>query len=261
MNEGLVPPCSELGQSPEHTLLYWMSTHVNARGVVRDFDDRTKVFALRHLIDGGYIEKLTFEDSYRFKLLIRCPGQESFFEKVSPRASSASPQDTNLSRSDGLGAGADESARFHRADEVTGMSITELETTDSEWHPSAKKRERRQDPEVLLARDVFPDLARLNKRDRRLHEVGPLVGQLRLWEKKYGYDWAFVRLLMEEFGKHPEWYRGRPAWEVFVTRRRVLAALVVHRQKRDPSNRRWGTNRGREYWVGSRPTPRAVSPA
>lgn len=53
MDNAPLPPCSELGQGPEHTLLYWMSTHVNNRGIIRDFDHWRQKEDVVVLLDGA----------------------------------------------------------------------------------------------------------------------------------------------------------------------------------------------------------------
>jgi len=83
--------------------------------------------------------------------------------------------------------------------------------------------------------------------DRHTHEVGALVGNLRLWHDQDGYEWEFIERMMREFSRHPEWYRGKTTpWKVFVSKRPRLAELVVARQQKDPGSRE---NAGIVWWA------------
>lgn len=105
---------------------------------------------------------------------------------------------------------------------------------------------------VVLARTTFPSLCL----DAGI-PINPLVFSWRRlakginrWQSDYGVDLNFVRLMMMEFVRHPDWCQTsrRCPDEVFISRREKLAGLVLTRQQRDPSNRRHST--GAEYWPG-----------
>jgi len=243
MDNAPLPPCSELGQGPEHTLLYEMGRKANRRSIApADFDTSRNAPHLKTLLDGGYIERLDCE-AIRFKVLVTCPGNS--FPTGTPR----NGRECNLPRSGGLHEASDKSVwtRRGQTDAVAGITaaITESAITESVGHPSARTRTRPDKPDTILARDIFPQLTNRHGYHPYQHNWPALVAQIRRWP----YDLDFVRLMMEEFSRHPEWCKGRAPWRVFVGRRQVLVDLVLTRQKREPTR----------FW--DRHSPLASSPA
>jgi hypothetical protein len=112
---------------------------------------------------------------------------------------------------------------------------------------------------VTLARDYFPQVISMNGYSNSKWPA--LAHHLNQW-KTQGVTINTIRLLMDEFGRHPEWIRrsNKPPWRVFVAMRDDLEALLATRQRRDPGNRKWSAGQGDEYWLG-RHTPRSYSPA
>jgi hypothetical protein len=83
---------------------------------------------------------------------------------------------------------------------------------------------------TTLARDVFPQLVTENPFQRNWPA---LARNLKLWHKD-GMNWDFMRWMMEEFAKHPEWCRRAktPPWRVFLARKQELVTMVLHEQQR-----------------------------
>ena len=121
---------------------------------------------------------------------------------------------------------------------------------------------------VELCRDFFTNLVEAHRMETipgHLYWRG-LCSQVKKFQGDYQVDLTFVRQMMEEFVRHPEWCQRsrRPAWQVFISRREELLGLVKLRQRHHPGDRRyqvegdqgWLTTgrerhtQGAEYWLG-----------
>jgi hypothetical protein len=267
MDEGLDPPCLELGDDPEHRLLAWLTRKANKRtGVVpyeyeRLIERAAKgVFgsahrvrpteqAIRHLFDGDYLQKVDFGASFGFKVLVRCFCAEKI--PLSP------PQAVRRSivMPEGHGDGPGPSVACSGfvcsglSDVLTGVKSESVQKSDTTFS---------------LARDFFPQVV-----EQAGIQMNPLqanfpalASHLNRW-KAQGVDLSTMRLMMEEFVNHPDWCHrsNRSPWRVFISRREELVSIVLQRQQRDPAARRFSDNpigQG-SYW--NRHTPRAYSPA
>jgi hypothetical protein len=74
-----------------------------------------------------------------------------------------------------------------------------------------------------------------------------LCSQVKKLEKDYTVDLAFIRQMMEEFVRHPQWTQRsrRPAWQVFIARRQELVKLVHTQRRRNPNRSGWS----QEDWL------------
>jgi hypothetical protein len=110
---------------------------------------------------------------------------------------------------------------------------------------------------ISLAKHFFPEVVRGAgiQMTPLQTDTAALIRVLRHW-KSLGVDLLTMKLMMEEFVRHPEWCQRskRSPWQVFVSRRGDLASEVAYRQRKDPANRRWAGT-GEDYWLG-RHTPR-----
>jgi hypothetical protein len=117
---------------------------------------------------------------------------------------------------------------------------------------------------VELARDYFPQvMAGTGLGAIRLQSNWPALARgLKLWKANFGVSTGTIQLMMDEFGRHPEWCRAsnKPPWRIFLARRDELASLMETRRRRDPGNRRYSAGQGKEFWLGGH-TARAYSPA
>ena len=239
MGDGVVPPCLDgLGQCGEHQLLRWMTRKTNRRGVVpleyerlvRRATDRRPAQngqRLRHLIDGGYLEKIDIGETFGFKVLVPCGCQEIFPLIFSARPAGGSEAMIPL-RSNGVIA----------SQERPDLSDGSVRPQKSNGPPSALNS-------VTLAKDIFPQLVALNPLQNNWHA---LAANLKRWPERYGIDFPLVFQMMEEFAQHPECCqrsRNNP-WQVFLSRRDQLLGLVRHQQQRSAM---WSERR----------TPRAYS--
>ena len=252
MDKGLVPPCLELGDGPEHVLLAWMSKKAGSRGLVkldpaglieqgakRAFQDhhatRRTEAAMRHLLDGDYIERtdIGFE--------ISDPG--SCWKGGNPQNPLAARRPVGI-----VMRGAHGDAEAQLSGLVSPVSSLGV------------KSESVQNPVSLLARDFFPTVFSGDMRPQLNWQA--LARGLKIWRSDHSISLNTMRLMMVEFGRHPEWWRrsDKPVWVVFLGRRDKLAALVESRRKRHPGDRRYSAGQGRDYWLG-RHTPRSYSPA
>ena len=137
--------------------------------------------------------------------------------------------------------------------ECRGHLYPVLSEAQPNRHPAVKQGSvyRRDD----LCRYFFPNLVE----DSRLETIPrdmywkPLCSQVKRLQFKYNLDLPFVRRMMEEFIRHPEWCQHSPraAWQVFVSHWQQLIKLVQLQQHRDPGSRRFSEGGGREYWLGT----------
>ena len=268
MEEGLVPVCSDLGQSAEHTLLHWMTRRARKggtlRGVVpleyerlvdrarRDGNPRAEE-ALRHLFDASYIEKVDLGESFSFKVLVRC--FRSDYLCFSPSAAGARgdslvPKALDGAEDRSVSPGPELAKGLGRHEGLSG--ITSVSSIFATRLP--KNQERPKKPETRLAQDVFPQV--LNA-----HHFGVMYPQhswmglaqgLRRWHDLYDVPYTLVPTLIQEFVQHPDWCRRskRAPWLVFLSRRQDLLDLVANQQRRDPGRRSFGA----QSW-NERPTP------
>jgi hypothetical protein len=247
MEGSLVPPCLELGEGPKHRLLTFMTRKTGRQGLVLMSEDRLHYQSgadedsFQYLEDADYIERVTCGESFRYRVLVFClcgGGNPPGF----PAAGGREPM---------LGA-------KRRMGDPTGLAVGVI---PGAFAFNGVKSESVQNPVSLLARDFFPTVLPENIRPQCKFEA--MARNLKTWKPKYGISIETLRLMMEEFGRHPEWYhRSRtPVWRVFLARRDQLVTLVTSQQARDPAarvNSRNYTGPG-SYWDCH--TPRTYSPA
>lgn len=133
-------------------------------------------------------------------------------------------------------------------DDDTTSRVTEAQPNR---HPAVKQGSAQKKPRVDLCRHVFPDLVEDHgmetiRRDLYWKALYQNVQRLQL---DYRVDLPFVRRMMEEFVRHPEWTQrsSRAAWQVFISRWQQLMKLVHLQRQRDPGARRHSG--GAEYWL------------
>jgi hypothetical protein len=102
---------------------------------------------------------------------------------------------------------------------------------------------------VELCRDVFPNLVEdhgLETIPRHLYWQA-LCSQVKKLEIDFNVDPPFIRRMMEEFVRHPQWSQRsrRPAWQVFIGRRQELVKLVHAQRRRNPNRTGWS----QEDWL------------
>jgi hypothetical protein len=234
MDRGLVPPCLELGDEPEHRLLDWAGRRAGKDGLIRlgqdkllyraEQDARVGAESFQHLEDAGYIEKISAGDSYRYRVLVFCPCKGG----NPPSSSPALRREYMLPHNEpGLEVGEDASWLV-TSNGVKSESVQKSATT------------------VSLAKYFFPEVVRAaGIQMTPLQTNGPaLASHLNRW-KLQGVDLETMKLMMEEFARHPEWCRRsrKTPWQVFVGRRGELASLLAYRMRKDPANRRWSNGR------------------
>jgi len=192
----------------------------------------------QHLEDGGYIEREYHGESYRFRVVVFC-------------SCGGNPQtpDTALRWEGSLA----------RSAWVPDPAFGGLGFTNRASNGAAAKKSP--DTTVSLARYFFPQVvqgAGIQMNPLQTNAFA-LAHHLNRW-KLQGIEISTMRLMMEEFARHPEWcHRSKKSpWQVFVGRRGDLASLVATQQRKDPGART-GTIRGASYWDCH--TPRAYSPA
>ena len=250
MDKGLVPPCLELGDGPEHRLLAWAGRHTGRQGLVMLSPDRLEyrlgqevpgvgVKTFTHLEDGGWIEKVRTGESYRYRVLTCCScGSGGFPQSYDPALRREYMLPHNEPR---LAVG--ESSRLAVGASPGGMEGSAQKPVTT----------------VSLSKYFFPEVVRAaGIQMTPLQTNGPaLAHHLNQW-KLQGIDLSTMQLMMEEFARHPEWCRRsrKPPWRVFIARRDELASIVAFRKRKDPARRRWSG--GRDYFL-SPPTPRVVS--
>jgi len=182
--------------------------------------------ALLHLEDGGWIEKVRIGESYRYRVLVFCTccGDDR------PKSPASGGRESILARS----AGMDERVGF-------GSGVS-----------NGVKSESVQNPVSLLAFDF----AQVVGVDPAQCKPEALAHNLKTWKRQYGIGLDTLRLMMEEFARHPDWWRrsDKPPWRVFLARRDELTTLIAKRQRRDPSRREPGERKGRDYWLGRHTT-------
>jgi hypothetical protein len=241
MDRGVVPPCLELGSSPEHRLLTWAGRHTGRQDLLLLSENRLEYRVERavpgadmgtfdHLEDAGYVERVTIGESYRYRVLIFCLCEGS---GGNPQSSSPAPRwELILSRSDGM---SDRSKHSLSVGEgVGGSGVFNGVKSESAQKPVATT--------TYLAKYFFPGVVReAGIQMVPLQTNGPaLAHHLNRW-KLQGVDLSFMKLMMEEFVRHPEWCRHstRPPWRVFVSRREDLSGLVVQRAKQNTRSKDW----------------------
>jgi len=191
----------------------------------------------QHLEDGGFIEREYHGDSYRFRVIVFC-------------SCGGNPQTPDPAlRWEG---------RLARSAEVPDPAFGGSRFLVRASSRAAAKKSP--DTTMSLARYFFPQVVKgAGIQMNPLQANAPaLAHHLNRW-KLQGIEVTVIRLMMEEFARHPEWCRRsqKSPWQVFVGRRGDLASLVAAQQARDPGART-GTIRGAGYW--DHPTPRAYSP-
>lgn len=246
MDGGVVPPCLELGDEPEHMLLTWAGKRASKDGMIRLGQDRLFYRAERdtgagaesfqHLEDAGYVEKIRTGESFRYRVLIFCDCKGG----NPPNGGTASAREYSL--------------RLTTQGSWTANGLT-VGGFSGEMEESAQKPVTT----VSLAKYFFPQVVRsagiqMNPLQTNSHA---LAHQLNQW-KLQGVDLGVMQLMMEEFVRHPEWCRRsrKPPWQVFIGMRGELASIVAFRKRKDPVRRRWSDG----TWLTSH-TPRAISPA
>jgi hypothetical protein len=235
MDAGVVPPCSDLGQSSEHRVLTWVSRKANKDGLVMLRPDKVTYRVYReahvegdqpftHLEDGGWLEKVRTGESFRWKVLVTCSCSIDLLQNSPPATASVA------------------TVPWHRSGaSVLGYNSS---TGSSSGYVSLRVKSESAQNSVSLARDIFPRLVKQNP----LQANWPaLAKNLKLWNQQ-GVEWSFIRQMMEEFAQHPEWCRRsrRSPWLVFVSKRSDLSSLVSHqRQKATGLRQRPSQSRGR----------------
>jgi hypothetical protein len=259
MGDGVVPPCSELGQSAEHQVLAWMSQKMKRPMEYQRLLDRLgrEVFdsghgqgkaerALTHLKDQDteFIRKVDIGTSWGLEVVEKC-WCEAFSIDLFPTPRPQGGKGLSL-RAKPVG-----EPNTSMSSGSIGTSISDR-ASNTNGPPSALNS-------VVLARDIFPQvLGGLNPLQSNWQA---LASQLNRWHSQ-GVEWVFVHRMMEEFAKHPDWCRRskRSPWRVFLSRREELAGLIISQQRQQPYSRRFRDLRGESFWNG-RPTSRAYSPA
>jgi hypothetical protein len=92
-------------------------------------------------------------------------------------------------------------------------------------------------PHVHLARDYFPTVCR----QKKLGALSPwnwknLAKQFKDWDQPP----EVIRTMIDKFGEHPDWCRGKTPWKVFLAHREQLLLLA--------------TKHGQQWWERPRPT-------
>jgi hypothetical protein len=201
--------------------------------------------SIQHLFDGDYIGRVDFGATFGFEVLVRCEcsGDDSLKPLAARRHEGIVMREAH---------GDAEATGF----EVQGSLIDALALTGVK----SESVQKSVNPISLLARDFFPQMLQGNTLPQSNWPA--LARNLKLWETNFGINIDMMRLMMEEFGQHPEWCRRsrRPPWRVFLSRRDELATLVITRRRRDPANRKYSAGKGPEYWFGHH-VPRAYAQA
>jgi hypothetical protein len=232
MDNGVVPPCSELGQgTPEHLVLAWMSVKIKrpteyqrlldriAREVFdsRHGQDRAEI-ALQHLKDQDteFIRKVDFFGGpWGLEVVQKC-WCEGFPVDLLPSGSRRLRRPSNIQASP--------------VGWVNQKSVSGVVSLSDVVIRSGGQVEKYTPKATKLAKDVFPQHADENP----LQSNWPALAKaLKLWRKQ-GIEWSFMEQMMEEFAKHPEWCErsNNPPWKVFVIHRAELVTLVEHQQQR-----------------------------
>jgi hypothetical protein len=232
MDNGVVPPCSELGQgTPEHLVLAWMSVKIKrpteyqlllnkiAEGV---FDSRhgqgRADEALRHLFDQDteFIRKVDFPGGpWGLEVVQKCWCKGSPVDLL-PRGSRRLRRVSNMQAAP---------ACWVKHTSVSGVvSLSDVVIRSSD------QIEKYTPKSIKLAKDVFAQLVEENPLQRN---SAALADNLKRWHRD-GMEWTFIEQMMEEFAKHPEWCRRAktPPWRVFLARKQELVTMVLHEQQR-----------------------------
>jgi hypothetical protein len=267
MDEGLVHPCHELDESPEHRVLAWLSRQANQEtGLVKwirpdkvTFRVRSEVLgatkaAFTHLVDGRWIDKEEHGTSFRWMVLpsrsCLCPGSTRGENRLSAACGAAS----EILCPQGIG-----SKRAVLLSDSSGL-LTSSDSLDS--NTNGVKSESAQKPMDRLVRD-FPRLVReagIQMTPLQAEDCFAVLGNnLRKWHCDLDVSINDIRLMMEEFIRHPEWCRRsqRSPWQVFLSRRLQLAGLIAYNKRQHPGNRRFVTDD--EHWQQYQPHRRNFS--
>jgi hypothetical protein len=258
MAEGLVHPCLDLGDNtPEHRLLYWMTQRARSRDqlVAMPYDDLLvraawKIFGtsrtsevpgiLRILTDSNYIDRVDFEGSSRFKVLVRCLGQNPSGE-LSPVPPAAGERRDSLAPKALGWPGATGFEAVGLPVQRTGRARpTEIGTPSSTVFcpPSAQNSK----PGLGEVVKLFMDTA---IQERMMlpgsMDVRAFSRNMSRWVKDYEISPQMIKQMIVEFSHHPEWCQRskKPAWQVFVSRRTELLSTVVYEQRRNPGSRKY----------------------
>jgi hypothetical protein len=232
MSEGLDPPCLELGDTPEHKLLTWAGRKTDKRDLVLMREDKAHYRANRevpgsgpetftHLEDGGWIERVTIGESFRWRILVfcSCGGEDRLFLGAADGSVVTMP----FGRSNGA------------TPPLLPVRLLPVTNANGGMERSAQKST------VYLATYFFPQVVRgagIQMTPLQINGAA-LAHHLNRW-KLQGVDLLTMKRMMEEFAKHPAWCRNarRPPWRVFVGKREDLASLVASNQRRHPGNNR-----------------------
>lgn len=269
MDEGLVPPCLELGRA-EHAALRYMSRKTGRRGTV-PLDRDTLVqrlsgsptwlsdagAVLTHLEDGGYVRKV---DGEGFEVLRPCfeeshsPPEKKVGEDPQTSSGASGAQYYGAQRLYGASSLSD-----RREDRRASIGIEALASSNSNW---LMRRSNVRSPVPGLVSDFFNTAVEHGLMHRFEIDRTGLGQNLKFWLED-GVTVDTVREMITEFVQHPEWVRRskRSAWLVFVSRRRDLFGIVTRRPTR---NKDWLRNdpspTRHKDWLG-RHTPPSYSPS
>jgi len=243
MERGTVPPCPET--EPEHGTLEWATRRRNRKtGLVMMGLDKLYYQAgagpeiFQHLEDGGFIEREYHGSTFRYRVVTpcTCPGGNP------PDPVAARRRETILPRSGDVG-------------EPQGSAVGGLVA-----RATSRAAAKKSTPITGLAKDYFPQVMGGTPLDHFMLNWPALAHNLKLWQTNFDIGIPMMKLMMDEFARHPEWIRRSktPPWRIFIAKREQLASMIVAQQRKDPGART-GTIRGASYW--DRPTPRAYSPA
>lgn len=226
-------------------------TQVEERGSRRWLVSQQRIFeALTTLMDNDIIDVVYGDGSSRLIVLVRPPAEKISEEDCSPpRAAGAGG--VSLARSAGTNTDPSpcDARRYEVPDDSAKAGLGQESAQPARTY-------------VRLARDVFPPLMRQHGVGVRMpqDDLAAFAKNLRDWHDKHEISYDTIRLMMEEFVRHPEWCRrsrGAP-WKVFLSRRSQILSLLDAQRGFDPSNRRHQKTEG--YWR-QRHTSRAISPA
>lgn len=250
MERGLDPPCLELGDGPEHRLLYWAGSHTGRQGLVTMSENKLEFQVRRvpgagmetfqHLEDAGYVERVQIGESYRYRVLVFCTCSGG----LSPISYPAQRWESRLRLDDPpvVGYLSESGSVGGASNGVKSESVQKSTTT------------------IYLAKYFFPEVVRgAGIQMTPLQTNSAALGHhLNRW-KLQGVDLSTMKLMMREFARHPEWcqHSGKPPWQVFVGRRGELASIVATTRRWKIRDKDWvaATPRVTKDWLGHR-TPR-----
>lgn len=65
--------------------------------------------------------------------------------------------------------------------------------------------------------------------------------------RRQGLEPDHIRTMVDIFVAHPDWWKGKPPWKVFVSRRNMLLEMLTKEQERQEHKAR---SHDRNYWLG-----------